>query len=94
MARELMGAEDFIEVFVDTPFEECAKRDPKGLYARALSGALKNFTGVDSPYEAPENPEIHLRTLGKSPEEMVELIENRLRERDSAEQQYDDGGGI
>ena len=76
MARELMGEGEFIEVFVDTPFEECAKRDPKGLYARALSGALKNFTGVDSPYEAPENPEIHLRTLGKSPEEMVELLEN------------------
>jgi bifunctional enzyme CysN/CysC len=94
MARELMGEGEFIEVFVDTPFEECVKRDPKGLYARALGGGLKNFTGVDSPYEVPENPEIHLRTLGKSPEEMVELLEIRLRERDSAEQQYDDGGGI
>lgn len=94
MARELMANGEFIEVFVDTPFEECARRDTKGLYARALSGALKNFTGVDSPYEVPENPEVHLETLGKKPEEMVELLENWLHERDSAEQQYDDGGGI
>ncbi|SUU91122.1 adenylylsulfate kinase /sulfate adenylyltransferase subunit 1 [Aminobacter aminovorans] len=94
MARELMGQGEFVEVFVDTPFEECAKRDPKGLYARALAGAIKNFTGVDSPYETPENPEIHLQTLGKTPEEMVETVENWLNERDLAEHQYDDGGGI
>ncbi|MCX8569671.1 MULTISPECIES: sulfate adenylyltransferase subunit CysN [Hyphomicrobiales] len=94
MARELLGQGEFVEVFVDTPFEECAKRDPKGLYARALSGAIKNFTGVDSPYETPENPEIHLQTLGKTPEEMVEIVENWLNERDFAEHQYDDGGGI
>ncbi len=60
MARELMADGEFVEVFVDTPFEECARRDPKGLYARALNGEIKNFTGVDSPYEAPEKPEIHL----------------------------------
>ncbi|MGF7007476.1 sulfate adenylyltransferase subunit CysN [Aminobacter sp. BE322] len=94
MARELMGQGEFVEVFIDTPFEECARRDPKGLYARALSGAIKNFTGVDSPYETPENPEIHLQTLGKTPEEMVEIVENWLNERDIAEHQYDDGGGI
>lgn len=94
MARELLGQGEFVEVFVDTRFEECAKRDPKGLYARALSGAIKNFTGVDSPYETPENPEIHLQTLGKTPEEMVEIVENWLNERDFAEHQYDDGGGI
>ena len=94
MARELMGQGEFVEVFIDTPFEECARRDPKGLYARALSGAIKNFTGVDSPYETPENPEIHLQTLGKTPEEMVETVENWLNERDIAEHQYDDGGGI
>ena len=81
-------------MFVDTPFEECAKRDPKGLYAQALRGELKNFTGVDSPYEAPENPEIHLKTLGKSPETMVETLDDWLRERDIAEQQYEQGGGI
>ncbi|WP_432284555.1 sulfate adenylyltransferase subunit CysN [Aminobacter sp. BA135] len=94
MARELMGQGEFVEVFVDTPFEECARRDPKGLYARALAGAIKNFTGVDSPYETPENPEIHLQTLGKTAEEMVETVENWLNERDLAEHQYDDGGGI
>jgi bifunctional enzyme CysN/CysC len=94
MAREMMGEGEFIEVFVDTPFEECAARDPKGLYAKALSGEIKNFTGVDSPYETPENPEIHLQTLGKSPEELVEMLESLLSERDIADQQYDDGGGI
>ncbi|MDX8491555.1 sulfate adenylyltransferase subunit CysN [Mesorhizobium sp. VK22B] len=94
MARELMGEGEFVEVFVDTPFEECARRDPKGLYARALSGEIKNFTGVDSPYEAPENPEIHLETLGKSPQEMAEALEHWLDERDIAEEQYDNGGGI
>ena len=93
MARELMPEGEFVEVFVDTPFEECARRDTKGLYARALKGEIKNFTGVDSPYEAPENPEIHLRTLGRSTEEMVEALEQWLIERDSAEDQYD-GGGI
>ncbi|WP_179294436.1 sulfate adenylyltransferase subunit CysN [Mesorhizobium sp. WSM3879] len=94
MARELMGEGEFVEVFVDTPFEECARRDPKGLYARALSGEIKNFTGVDSPYETPENPEIHLKTLGRTPEEMAEALEHWLTERDVAEEQYDDGGGI
>ncbi|WFP75502.1 sulfate adenylyltransferase subunit CysN [Mesorhizobium sp. WSM4906] len=94
MARELMAEGEFVEVFVDTPFEECARRDPKGLYARALSGEIKNFTGVDSPYEAPENPEIHLKTLGKSPQEMAEALEHWLTERDIAEEQYDNGGGI
>ena len=94
MARELMAEGEFVEVFVDTPFEECARRDPKGLYARALSGEIKNFTGVDSPYEAPQNPEIHLQTLGKSPQEMAEALEHWLDERDIAEDQYDSGGGI
>ncbi|RUU05341.1 sulfate adenylyltransferase subunit CysN [Mesorhizobium sp. USDA-HM6] len=93
MARELMAEGEFVEVFVDTPFEECARRDPKGLYARALSGEIKNFTGVDSPYEVPENPEIHLETLGKSPQEMAEALEQWLNERDIAEE-YDNGGGI
>jgi len=90
LARELMGEGEFAEVFVDTPFEECARRDPKGLYARALKGEIKNFTGVDSPYEAPENPEIHLETLGRSPEEMVEALEHWLEERKSADGRHDD----
>jgi bifunctional enzyme CysN/CysC len=78
MARELMKEGEFVEIFVDTPFEECARRDPKGLYKRALGGEIKNFTGVDSPYEAPEGAEIHLRTEGRAPEEMVEAIEEWL----------------
>ncbi|HEU4987500.1 MAG TPA: sulfate adenylyltransferase subunit CysN [Rhizobiaceae bacterium] len=81
MARELMEEGEFVEVFVDTPFEECVKRDPKGLYARALKGEIKNFTGVDSPYEPPERADIHLQTVGRSPEEMVDYLENWLRER-------------
>ncbi|MBN9245286.1 MAG: sulfate adenylyltransferase subunit CysN [Mesorhizobium sp.] len=94
MARELMAGGEFIEVFVDTPFEECARRDPKGLYARALKGEIKNFTGVDSPYEAPENPEIRLQTLGRTAEEMVEIVEQWLIRRDIAADEYESGGGI
>ena len=81
MARELMAEGEFVEVFVDTPFEECARRDPKGLYARALRGEIKNFTGVDSPYEAPEHADVHLETSGRSPEELTEALEAWLRER-------------
>jgi bifunctional enzyme CysN/CysC len=91
MARELMGEGEFVEVFVDTPFEECARRDPKGLYARALAGEIKNFTGVDSPYEAPENAEVHLKTTGKTPDEMVETIERWLSAREA---EADFGAGI
>ena len=65
-------------MFVDTPFEECAARDPKGLYAKALKGEIKNFTGVDSPYEAPENPDIHLKTSGRDVADMVTEIESWL----------------
>ena len=60
MVRELLDGNEFIEVFVDTPIEQCIARDPKGLYRRALAGEIKNFTGVDQPYEVPENPELHL----------------------------------
>jgi bifunctional enzyme CysN/CysC len=59
--RELVGADEFVEIFVDTPLEECIRRDPKGLYKAALAGKIKNFTGVDSPYEPPERPDIHIR---------------------------------
>ena len=81
MARELLPKGEFLEVFVDTPFEECAKRDPKGLYAKALKGEIKNFTGVDSPYEAPENPELHLETAGRTPEELTAIVEKELKRR-------------
>ncbi|PWK67543.1 sulfate adenylyltransferase subunit CysN [Aminobacter sp. AP02] len=80
MARERMQEGEFVEIFVDTPFEECARRDPKGLYAQALNGAIKNFTGLDSPYEAPEQPELHLQTLGKDAEEMVDELDRWLNQ--------------
>jgi bifunctional enzyme CysN/CysC len=70
-ARELMEDGEFIEIFVDTPIEECARRDPKGLYQKALSGNLKNFTGISSPYEVPQNPEIHLKTMGYEPQDLA-----------------------
>jgi bifunctional enzyme CysN/CysC len=70
-----------VEVFVDTPIEECMRRDPKGLYARAKEGKIKNFTGIDSPYEAPENPEIVVHTSGGTPEEIARRIVENLRER-------------
>jgi len=54
LARELMAPGEFVEIFVDTPLDECARRDPKGLYAKAQAGAIANFTGLTSPYEAPE----------------------------------------
>lgn len=60
MVRELFEKGEFVEIFVDTPLEICEKRDPKGLYKKARSGEIKNFTGIDSPYEAPEDPEIHI----------------------------------
>ncbi len=62
LARQRVRADEFLEVFVDAPLELCKRRDPKGLYARALAGQLPNFTGISSPYEAPAAPEIHLRT--------------------------------
>jgi len=58
--RSLMGADEFVEVFVDTPLSVCEARDPKGLYKKARRGEIKSFTGIDSPYEEPLNPEIHL----------------------------------
>jgi bifunctional enzyme CysN/CysC len=61
LARDLLGAGEFIEVFVDAPLEECIRRDAKGLYAKALAGKIPNFTGVDQPYEVPAAPELHLR---------------------------------
>jgi bifunctional enzyme CysN/CysC len=69
-------------VFVDTPIEECMRRDTKGLYAKAKAGTIKNFTGFDAPYEAPETPEIHLRTLDEKPEQMADRVIADLIARD------------
>ena len=81
MAREIAGAHAFIEVFIDTPLEECMRRDPKGLYAKAKSGAIPNFTGLDSPYEAPESPELHLSTVGENPDALADRVIEALRAR-------------
>jgi bifunctional enzyme CysN/CysC len=81
MARELVDDGEFIEIFVDTPLEDCMRRDPKGLYARAREGKIPNFTGVDSPYETPENPEIVLRTHETGAEAAAKRILDVLRER-------------
>ncbi|HEY5754866.1 MAG TPA: sulfate adenylyltransferase subunit CysN, partial [Steroidobacter sp.] len=80
LARELMQPGEFFEVFVDTPLEEAEKRDPKGLYKKARRGELQNFTGIGSPYEPPEHPEIHLRTALVSPEDAAEQIMKQLRD--------------
>jgi bifunctional enzyme CysN/CysC len=78
MVRGLVSDGEFIEVFVDTPIDECARRDPKGLYAKAKAGTIKNFTGFDAPYEAPENPEVHLQTIGQQPEQLADRIVKKL----------------
>ncbi|MBT2134723.1 sulfate adenylyltransferase subunit CysN [Croceibacterium sp. LX-88] len=78
LVRQMLPEGEFIEVFVDTPLEVAENRDVKGLYKKARAGELKNFTGIDSPYERPVNPEIRIDTTKTSPEEAAELIVNRL----------------
>ncbi|WP_346910757.1 sulfate adenylyltransferase subunit CysN [uncultured Roseibium sp.] len=81
MARDLLEDGEFFEVFVDTPIEECKKRDPKGLYKRAEAGEIKNFTGIDSPYEAPEHAEIHLHNVNRDPEDVADEVIAFLKEK-------------
>ena len=81
MARELVGEGEFLEVFVDTPIELCMQRDPKGLYAKAKAGTIKNFTGIDSPYESPEKAELTVRPVDGSPEAHAQAIVLYLREK-------------
>ncbi len=82
MVRELVGESEFIEIFVDTPIEQCISRDPKGLYAKARAGQIKNFTGIDSPYEPPERAEIVLHTSETTPAACAERV---LAELDALE---------
>ncbi|MBX3529228.1 MAG: sulfate adenylyltransferase subunit CysN [Rhizobiaceae bacterium] len=91
--RASLAEGEFVEVFVDTPVEECARRDPKGLYAKVRAGELKDFTGIDAPYEAPLKPDIHLRTVGRTPEEIVEALMERIAGSPVADS-FGDGGGI
>ena len=81
MARELVGEGEFIEVFVDTPIEVCMQRDPKGLYVKAKAGEIKNFTGISSPYETPENAELRIETVNGDPATHAAAIVAYLRER-------------
>jgi bifunctional enzyme CysN/CysC len=81
MIRRLVGEGEFIEVFVDTPIQDCIQRDPKGLYAKAKAGHLKNFTGIDAPYEAPIDPDIHLRTQDQTADELACIVLRALNER-------------
>ena len=73
-ARQILADNEFIEVFVDAPIEVCEARDPKGLYKKARSGQLKNFTGIDSEYQKPQNPEIVLESSKKPPEELANYV--------------------
>ena len=81
MVRELLDSDEFVEVFVDTPIEQCIARDPKGLYRRALAGEIKNFTGVDQPYEVPENPELHLMAGRKDADTLANDVIESLVQR-------------
>ena len=73
-ARQILADNEFIEVFVNAPIEVCEARDPKGLYKKARSGQLKNFTGIDSEYQKPQNPEIVLESSKKPPEELANYV--------------------
>jgi adenylylsulfate kinase-like enzyme len=77
-ARAALANHAFVEVFVDAPLDVCEQRDVKGLYAKARRGEIAEFTGISSPYEAPESPEVHIRTDKVSTEQAVELVLNAL----------------
>jgi bifunctional enzyme CysN/CysC len=81
LVRELVEEGEFLEVFVDTPLEVCMARDPKGLYAKAMAGEIKNFTGVDSPCETPEHPELRFDASTAEPEALAEAVIAELRKR-------------
>lgn len=79
MARNIVGSEDFVEIFINAPLEVCERRDVKGLYAKARRGEIKGFTGIDSPYEAPEQPALEIRTDEMSLEESTQKIYDYLK---------------
>ena len=81
LARDRLGDDGFMEIFVDTELAECERRDPKGLYRKARAGQLRNFTGIDSAYEAPQSPDIHLHTNDMTIEREVDLIIETMRQR-------------
>lgn len=94
LARHLAGEYDFVEIFVDTPLEICEARDVKGLYAKARAGEIRNFTGLDAPYERPELPDVHLNGQGASLDEMAEQVEKTLNQRGIMQSFVDEGWSI
>lgn len=84
-AREIIGPERFVEVFVDAPLEVCEQRDPKGLYSKARAGEIAEFTGISSPYEAPVEPEVHLESGGMTVDEQVDTLLAYLRDKGLAD---------
>jgi len=78
-AEEIIGSDDYVEIYINAPIEVCEQRDVKGLYAKARSGEIKGFTGIDSPYEAPENPFIEIRTDLEDLEQSVNTIYNKIK---------------
>lgn len=74
LAKQIIGEDDFYEVYINASFEECAKRDVKGLYKKALNGEIKNFTGLDAPFEAPQNAALEIKTAEQNIEESIETI--------------------
>jgi len=80
-ARQIIGEKDFFEIYINTPLKECERRDTKGLYAKARAGIIKNFTGIDSPYEEPVNPDVEIKTMEMSIEEAVQKILDKLLPR-------------
>src|SRR5205823_9723496 len=79
--RNMVGSESFVEVFVDTPLDVCEQRDVKGMYAKARRGEIKDFTGIDDPYEPPQHPELSLDTVNYTPEENASRIIDCLMQR-------------
>ena len=77
-AKDIIGASDFVEVFIDTPLEECEARDVKGLYKKARAGEIPNFTGINAPYEAPIRPAVHVKTQGKTIDESLDELYNEV----------------
>jgi len=81
LARSIIGKNDFLEVFVNTPIEECEKRDVKGLYAKARKGEIKDFTGINAPFEEPKNPDLEIQTKNKTEEESVNEVSKYILSR-------------
>ncbi len=79
LAKDIIGEDNFLEIFIDTPLEICESRDVKGLYKKARKGEIKGFTGIDSPYEAPEKPFLNVYTTSQSVEAVVDTVFNKIK---------------